>query len=53
MGCHRGLLRKPRGFPRVVDLRVLTRNPIERFFDTIKQCRRIASRQDLAANYLA
>jgi transposase len=30
------------------------RNLIERFFNTIKQCRRIATRYDkLAANYLA
>jgi transposase len=30
------------------------RNPIERFFNKIKQCRRVATRYDkLAANYLA
>jgi transposase len=30
------------------------RNLVERFFDTIKQCRRVATRYDkLAANYLA
>jgi len=30
------------------------RNPVERFFNKIKQCRRVATRYDkLAANYLA
>ena len=32
----------------------MTRNLIERFFNKIKQCRRVATRYDkLAANYLA
>jgi transposase len=39
---------KPRGVPRVNDRRV------ERFFNKIKDCRRVATRYDkLAANYLA
>jgi transposase len=43
---------KARGVPRVDDRRVL--NGIERFFNKIKQCRRVATRYDrLAANYLA
>jgi transposase len=29
------------------------RNLIERFFNKIQQCRRVATRYDLAANYLA
>jgi transposase len=33
--------------------RSAARNPIERFFNKTKQGRRITSRQDLAANYLA
>jgi transposase len=34
--------------------RYRTWNPIERFFNKIKQCRRVATRYDkLAANYLA
>ena len=48
---------KPRGVRRVNDRRVLNgiaRNLIERFFNKIKQCRRVATRYDkLAANYLA
>ena len=61
---------KPRGIRRVDDRRVLNgnrkdpicfspypyraRNLIERFFNKIKQCRRVATRYDkLAANYLA
>jgi hypothetical protein len=41
--------------PRVlVRPRVFARNRIERFFNRIKQCRRVATRYDkLAANYLA
>ena len=43
---------KPRGVRRVNDRRA--RNLVERFFNKIKQCRRIATRYDkLAANYLA
>jgi transposase len=39
---------KPRGVPRANDRRV------ERFFNKIKDCRRVATRYDkLAANYLA
>jgi transposase len=39
---------KPRGVPQVA------RNLVERFFNRIKQCRRVATRYDrLAANYLA
>jgi len=42
---------KSRGVPRVNDR---PRNLVERFFNKIKQCRRIATRYDkLAANYLA
>ena len=59
---------KPRGAPRVNDRRVLNggepacfspylhqaRNLVERFFNKIKHCRRVARRYDkLAANYLA
>jgi transposase len=52
---------KPRGVRRVNDRRVLNgpylyraRNLVERFFNKIKQCRRVATRYDkLAANYLA
>jgi transposase len=47
---------KPRGARRVDDRRVLyrARNLVERFFNRIKQCRRVATRYDkLAANYLA
>lgn len=47
---------KPCGARRVDDRRVLyrARNLVERFFNRIKQCRRVATRYDkLAANYLA
>jgi transposase len=50
---------KPRGVPRVNDRRVLNGifwilRLIERFFNKVKQCRRVATRYDkLAANYLA
>jgi transposase len=53
---------KPRGVRRVNDRRVFcfgpylyrARNLVERFFNKIKQCRRVATRYDqLAANYLA
>jgi transposase len=45
---------KPRGVPRVNDRRVYrARNLVERFFNKIKHCRRVATRYDkLAANYL-
>ena len=43
---------KPHGVRRVNDRRA--RNLVERFFNKIKQCRRIATRYDKrAANYLA
>ena len=54
---------KPRGVPRVNDRRVLfcfspylcrARNLVERCFNKIKHCRRVATRYDrLAVNYLA
>ena len=49
---------KPRGVARVVPVRLgilyRARNLVERFFNKIKHCRRIATRYDkLAANYLA
>jgi transposase len=45
---------KPRGIPRVNDRRVLNGILVERFFNKIKHCRRVATRYDkLAANYLA
>jgi transposase len=50
---------KPRGVPHVNDRRVLNGifwilRLIERFFNKVKQCRRVATRYDkLAANYLA
>jgi len=52
-----GHFRPGRGQPQVPPCRLYlykARNLVERFFNKIKQCRRVATRYDkLAANYLA